>query len=456
MGRKTAEPSQLAELILTIGAALGASSDRELAALAGVSLETIANWRNGAVQELKVQKLEAIKRAFTARIEALEERAGHRGSSQQVLVPIEIEEGSSPSDLQKQLRELVHYDYLGHRFLYFEPQGALAWERLINTGYGQDVWLQGATDCAQRWLDSARDARGLCRGPIARALGFGKSGRLRGVDIVSLGPGEGGKEAALATELLDLERRTEQSLPWMSIALADVSIALLLKAAQGARRAMGDGRHASVLPFCADFEEGSLSFTTRLPSQRMPPDESRRLVVILGNVFGNLRDEETFVRKKLARIARPGDLVWIEVALRPDRIESDPIYRMTVTNREETAAEANRRLLLEGPYRRWEVALGRKPHEVSTRVWVREDDEASRIPGSCNFCHDLVLEEEKRTCTMLYSRRYRLEPLTAWFERQGYTVERVHEVADPKGQPRVAHILLAAQSHERESRPSTA
>jgi hypothetical protein len=129
---------------------------------------------------------------------------------------------------------------------------------------------------------------------------------------------------------------------------------------------------------------------------------------------------------------------------------------MTVTNREETAAEANRRLLLEGPYRRWEVALGRKPHEVSTRVWVREDDEASRIPGSCNFCHDLVLEEEKRTCTMLYSRRYRLEPLTAWFERQGYTVERVHEVADPKGQPRVAHILLAAQSHERESRPSTA
>jgi hypothetical protein len=110
--------------------------------------------------------------------------------------------------------------------------------------------------------------------------------------------------------------------------------------------------------------------------------------------------------------------------------------------------------LLEGPFRRWEAASGRPQTRLDLKVYVREDDDVSKIPGSCNFCHDLVLEEEKRTCTMLYSRRYRLEPLTHWFEQQGFVVERVHEVADPKGQTRVAHILLSAQANERDSRPS--
>ena len=62
------------------------------------------------------------------------------------------------------------------------------------------------------------------------------------------------------------------------------------------------------------------------------------------------------------------------------------------------------------------------------RVWLRQDDDSARIPGSCNFCHDLVIEESSRVCTMLYSRRYEVEGLVGWFEEREFSVERIHAV----------------------------
>ena len=45
---------------------------------------------------------------------------------------------------------------------------------------------------------------------------------------------------------------------------------------------------------CADFEEGSLAFGRRLNSARYDQVPNVRLVIMLGNVFGNLRDEDAF------------------------------------------------------------------------------------------------------------------------------------------------------------------
>ncbi|MEM9188402.1 MAG: L-histidine N(alpha)-methyltransferase [Myxococcota bacterium] len=441
MPRKSQAPSQTVDLFFSIAQALGLEDDRTLAALAGVSQETIANWRSGSVQELKAQKLEAVKRGLRARINALEESAGlRRADPADGLVSLEVEVDSSPVALQRQLRDRVHYDYLGHRFLYFEAPGALAWENLIATGYEQDYWLQGVGECASAWLDNARDARGQCRGPLAKALGFTRRAKARGLDVISLGPGEGGKEVLILESILGLQKRAEQLLPWLTIALADVSIPLLMKAATATRLQARD--QAMVLPVCADFEEGSLRFISRLPTNNTDPEDGLRLVLILGNVFGNLRDEEAFVKHRLARLLRKGDRLWIEVGTRPDRIESDPLYDLTRTDRKETAGQANRRLLLEGPYRRWEAAMGRRPSPIDLRVSLREDDDSARVPGSCNFCHDLVFVDERRTCTMLYSRRYQIEGLSKWFERQSFEVERVVHVSDSKRRPRVAHLLL--------------
>ncbi|MBX3270358.1 MAG: L-histidine N(alpha)-methyltransferase [Sandaracinaceae bacterium] len=435
--------AQVFSLLFAMADALGLSEERELAQIFGVSPETIQNWRTGAVGELKPGKLAQVESAFAAQIAALRERAGAgAGDLDSGMTHLDIAPEANPSELQRLLRDRMHYDYLGHRFLYFEPQGALAWENLIRGGYEQATWLAGVRHAAREWLSTGRAKDGSAKGPIAAAMGVGRRGRTRGLDVISLGPGEGGKEVVILGALEEAEAVDPP--PWRSLTLVDVSISLLLRAALAARRAVTGlpFERAQVTAVCADFEEGPLDFARRLPSERHDPDASRRLVLILGNVFGNVRHEDAFVRQKLHFLTRPGDLLWLEVGLRSERPELDPVYRMTQPSETETAAETHRRLLLEGPYRRWEAALGRRPADVRLRVWVREDDDSATIPGSYNFCHDLVLESERRAVTMLYSRRYDLAGLSRWLEQRGYAIERVEKVADTRHVDRVAHILL--------------
>ncbi|MCA9556848.1 MAG: L-histidine N(alpha)-methyltransferase, partial [Myxococcales bacterium] len=169
--------------------------------------------------------------------------------------------------------------------------------------------------------------------------------------------------------------------PWLAYVPVDVSIPLLLRAGAAGRGALDEAARragtgqATVVPVCADFEDGPLSFVQTLPTTLRPPEHGLRLVMMLGNVFGNLRDEGRFVRYKLQELVRPGDLAWLEVGLRMDRDADDPLYEMTGEDPDATAASTNRRLLLEGPFRRWECALGRHPSDLTVRVWLRHDDD---------------------------------------------------------------------------------
>ena len=422
--------SQVVDLLLHVATLLGVESDRELADLAGVSVDNVDNWKSGASQELKGQTLTALKDGLAARVRALRERA-RVVESELGLVGVEIEELSGPGAMQRQFHDRLAYDYLGHRFLYFEPQGALAWENLMKGGYDQRCWLLGAEQCAAQFMETSRDGP---VGPLAKALGL-RRGPARGLDFISLGPGEASKEALILQQIVAEEERSQQKLAWLAPALVDVSVPLLLKGAKACRAALA-GRDAAVLAFCADFEEGPLSFLHRLN------DGGVRVVAMLGNVFGNVRDEEVLLRERLPRVLRPGDFLWLEVATRLERLEDDPLYSMTKNpDGELTAPEANRRLLLEGPYRRWEAASGRRPSEIVTRVFLRTDDESTRVPGSINYCHDLVFKEERRACTMLYSRRYDLAALRTWLERWDYDVEAVVPVEDSMKRARVAHVL---------------
>ncbi len=438
--RATEAPSQLVELFLSVAGALGYTSDREVAELAGTTPENVSNWRRGLVREFKLGTLRAIEAALVSELRRRGVAADGPDRDDDGLGSLAVEEGSSPADLQRQFRDRVQYDYLGHRFLYYEPMGALAWENLIKRGYEQDCWLEGVERCADAWTDSGRGPRG----PLAEALGWGRGRHRRGLDVVSLGPGEGSKERAILARLLARAER-DGRLPWLAYAPVDVSIPLLLTAARQARLAFAESgsgarRPFHVLPFSADFEEGRLAFVRRLPSA--DTEGGLRLVLVLGNVFGNLRDEDSFVRQRLSSLVRPGDRLWLEVGVRMEPIDADPLFRMTESDRAPTAAETHRNLLLEGPYRRWEAAMGRRPAELSVRLWLREGDDTARVPGSVNFCHDLVIHEERRVCTMLYSRRYRLEPLVAWLEERGFELERLERVEDSTARARVAHLLL--------------
>lgn len=452
MTKKSTAPSQLMEMFLAVAEELGFQSDHDIATLADVGPESVANWRSGSVREFKKQKFVTALETLRGQLRALSAQAGlNVRDGDAGLSPVEIEHGSSPSDLQRQFRDRVSYDYLGHRFLYFEPQGALAWERLIKVGYEQESWLQGVSECCERWLSTTRDSLGQSKGALARALGLSRKERARGLEVISLGPGEGGKEALILETLMMALGGNRSRARFLSYVPVDVSIALLLKASQAGRKLMTDNpaglsrSQMSVLPVCADFEEGALSFLSRLRTDSTHNDDERRLVLFMGNVLGNVRDEETFVRKKLGRVIRPDDLLWVEVGLRADRPEEDPLYELTDPDREETASEANRRLLLEGPYRRWLVASGREAGDLDLRVRVREGDDSTRVPGSYNFCHDLLIRDERRSVTMLYSRRYDLSELSRWFETLGYVVEGILKTKDSRGRNRVGHLLLRRQ-----------
>ncbi|MCC6623982.1 MAG: L-histidine N(alpha)-methyltransferase [Deltaproteobacteria bacterium] len=436
MKKPSQPPSQAIDLFLTVAEALGVTSDREVAALADVVADNVPNWRTGHVREFKVQTLEAIKASLVARVQALAREADRsREAVKSGLQPLVIESGSAPDDLHKEFRERVAFDYLGHRFLYYEPQGALAWRNLIRAGYDQDAWLAGTRAAARDWLQRSKDNAGRLKGPIAHALALDRRVTPKGLDVVALGCGDGSKEAVILRELAEAGGELIDGMAYVPV---DVSIPLLLEAANAGREVV----HARVQPVCADFEEGPLTFASGLPSAMRPPDRALRLVLLLGNTFGNLRDEDAFVRHKLSRLVRSGDLVWLEVALRVEPLSDDPLMRMVEQKQAETAAEANRRLLIEGPFRRWEAAAGRPPARVDLRVIVRQDDDASRVPGSCNFCHDLLMADERRACTMLFSRRYALDGLTAWLEERDLAVERVQTVRDARRRPRVAHLLL--------------
>ena len=68
--------------------------------------------------------------------------------------------------------------------------------------------------------------------------------------------------------LTTAEKDARQQIAYINYAPVDVSIALLLDAGKAARGALlhtqDQAASRSVLPFCADFEEGPLAFAQRL------------------------------------------------------------------------------------------------------------------------------------------------------------------------------------------------
>lgn len=427
--------SQVIELFLRIAQALGRETDREIAELAGVTPENVANWRVGSVKEFKRQTLTGIADRIADQIAALR---GHRASTEiglrHGLIELEVEERSAPDALQRDFSDRLHYDYLGHRFLYYEPQGALAWENLIRDDYVHRAWLEGVARCAREWFGHSNPAqpRG---GILNQALGLRRGAHRSGLELVSLGSGEGGKEEAILQVLAELSYHPA----WTALALVDVSIPLLMRAARTTRARVFDSfgeEGVAVLPCCADFEEGELNFLERLPRARTKA-ETRRIVMMFGNVLGSLRDEERFVGDKLDRMLESGDYVWLEVNQRLEQPADDPLHALT-EGTPPTAASAHRRLVLEGPYRRFEAAGHRRPSNIRTRVSLHD---GAVVPGSINYVQDLVIEDEDRIVTMLYSRRYEERGLRRWLDSHGFDVEDAMVIDGGSSKESMLHLL---------------
>jgi hypothetical protein len=95
--KKKAAPSssQLMDLLFHVCSELGIESDQQLAEIADVTRENIANWREGQVKEFKLGTLETVKRGLSARMKALKAAAGLRARGQGRTAEVG-EEGASP------------------------------------------------------------------------------------------------------------------------------------------------------------------------------------------------------------------------------------------------------------------------------------------------------------------------------------------------------------------------
>lgn len=426
--------SQVFDLIFGLLEFHGFHTNESQASIFGVTPTTIQNWRTGKVKKLNSGSLEEV----IARISFLSKRRGVDLVGEPSLCPIVIEEGAGPEDLERELREKWDSVYLGHKFLYYHPAGAMAWTQLLATGYGNALLLRGFVAALSSALDtSSRTGAGKLGGVLRWS-----EGKSCGIDLISLGPGDGAKEARAIELLIGHSGPGHRLIDWLTYTPVDVSIPLLRLASENARNLIRDRveterwPHFLVRPSCSDFEDGNIGFTGHLSES----DEDRRLVLFLGGTFGNLQSETVFVERTLSRVLRPGDLLWLEVGVRQPRIEDDALYALANGGEGDTQ-ETVRRALVEGPHRRFRASVG-SLLESNMRIIPRDGGGTCEVPRSHNFVHDVDINANGRRCSVLYSRRYDVAALQQWLAGFGYETLFEYAVKDSRERDRTAHILL--------------
>lgn len=417
------------DLIFGLLELYGFSTSETQASVLGVTATTISNWKTGKVKALNRGKLEEV----VERMHFLGRRCGVDLVGEPSLCPIVIEDGAGPEDLERELREKWDSVYLGHKFLYYHPEGAMAWTKLLETGYDGAQLLKNFAAALSTALshDSPTNP-----GKLAGMLRW-HEGKSCGIDLISLGPGDGTKEAR-AIELLIAHSGPEHRLiDWLTYTPVDVSIPLLRLASDKARNLIRDRvpperwPHFLVRPTCSDFEDGKINFAHNLSDG----EDDRRLVLFLGNTFGNLKSETAFVENSLSRLMRPSDLLWLEVGVRKPNIEDDGLHALTKGGFGDTQ-ETVRRSLVEGPHRRFRASVG-SPFDSTMRIIPRDGGATCEVPRCYNFVHDVDINPSGQRCSVLYSRRYDIPSLRQWLAGFGYETLYEHAV-----EGRTAHLLL--------------
>lgn len=425
--------SQVFDLIFGLLELHGFSTIEAQASILGVTATTIGNWRSGKVKALNRSKLEEV----VARIHFLSKRRGVDLVGEPSLCPIVIEEGAGPEDLERELHEKWDSVYLGHKFLYYHPAGAIAWTKLLETGYGNALLTKGFASA----LAAALELDAHNPGKLAAALRW-HEGRSCGIDVIGLGPGDGAKETRAIELLINHAGPELRLIDWLTYTPVDVSIPLLRLASEKVRNLIRDQvarerwPHFLVRPSCSDFEDGNMAFSHSLSDD----GDDRRLVLFLGNTFGNLKSETAFVERTLNRLVRVGDLLWIEVGVRQSNIEDDSLHALAREGIGDTQ-ETVRRALVEGPHRRFRASVG-SPFDTKMQIIPRDGGVTCEVPRSYNFVHDVEINPSGQRCSVLYSRRYDIAALRQWLAQFGYEPLYEQTIKDHHDRARTAHLLL--------------
>lgn len=233
-----------------------------------------------AVRELRLEAEHVIPAAQTA--------AGPPRQAMNWFVPPHFDGIAMLEDLK---RRLLHGGGIEQTYCYLDHQSAAD-------------WCEHANDA--RYVATYRAAMPL-EDVAARIVEFEGN---RPIDLIALGPGDGNCETRLVQALVDSLPEERRDLRYY---LLDISLPLLSKSHRTAKDKLDSVRGVVVMAM-----QGNFHFLPYFEQIFYSPGRRRRLFTMLGFTFGNLDNEEWFLRESL-RAATAGDLVLIDylVSLAP-------------------------------------------------------------------------------------------------------------------------------------------
>jgi len=267
--------------------------------------------------------------------------------------------------------------------------------RLLYGGGIEQTYCYLDHQSAADWCEHAGDARYVATYRAAMPLEdmAAKIVELEGnrpMDLIALGPGDGLVETRMAEALID---RLPEDQRDMRFYLLDISLPLLSKSHRIAKDKLDSMRGVVVMAM-----QGNFHFLPYFEQLFYSPARRRRIFTMLGFTFGNLDNEEWFVRESL-RAATIGDLLLVDflVSLAPS---SDPAKIRACDPALTTQPRETLVRWLSGPFRRY------TDYRETTVRW--ELAGTSVVPGSYQLETVVTLNAglEKRRYTMWRVKRY--------------------------------------------------
>ena len=281
--------------------------------------------------------------------------------------------------------------------------------RLLHGGGIEQTYCYLDHQSAADWCEHANDARYVATYRAAMPLEevaeeIVKLEGNRPIDLIALGPGDGNCETRLAQALVETLPEDKRDLRYY---LLDISLPLLSKSHRTAKDKLDSVRGVVVMAM-----QGNFHFLPYFEQIFYSPAVRRRLFTMLGFTFGNLDNEEWFLRESL-RAANAGDLLLVDflVSLAPC---DDPAQIRAHDVALRTPPRETLVRWLTGPFRRY------TDHRDAEVHW--ELAGSSVVPGSYQLETLVTLntELEKRRYNMWRVKRYDATQLRAFMLELGW------------------------------------
>lgn len=410
-GEGTLDPTKLHEFGALLRGLREAASQSltDLAALSQLSKSTLINLEHGRVNptHATVLRLLSVRELGLLREQVpwQQQAEGDAASSPNCW----IAPGYDPIKMFVDLITLLngHGGPVEQTYAYLDHQSALHWYSLANqSGY----------------VTEHRDNMPLA-GIAAQILAsIGKSS----IDLIALGAGDGRQEVRLVLHLLEQAgdlftgHRAD-----ICLYLLDISQPLLSEAYRHAAASLDAQRGVTVWAI-----QGNFHHLPRYTQLHYAPERAhrRRVITMLGNTFGNLENEPSFIRHCLVGFA-PGDLLLLHVDVaRASAEDADEIRRQD--NALRAGVRPAHSEWLGGPLRRYCQGVT----DVSLRY---ELETHCPVPGS--YCLDALAtvttaDKRKRDFCVFRFKRYEPQGLIKLLAAHGWqaVADFPHGIEDGK------------------------